>query len=634
MVHSDEVDEQLHKKLLDISNKLNLDQKTTQATWDNFYKINKNFVLEGEPLHWLGCAVFVASQSIETPTLLPTSTSTVKGNGINITSLLRHSNLSFVQFFSNMLKWSEMAQMPEEFTKKILCMKDTFGVSHNTFKEYYPLFCKIFVPPSIQEFEQKQPRNRKQNFCYRPVQCSSSKIFEFVWNLFITIKMENAEYSTDLVKSYHLLYCCLDLAFRNAFLAERRDVINPNFECLPPDWNSPAFQLPDEVPCTIPFMCKCSTTLTDAMHMKTYTMKMLMSTLVKTKVLQVDPSDFSGMFNADVFDLNYKNITNAYDTHLLNKGYIDERIFLAEYRRQLIEQQNLNLSNVKSSPYSTGENTSIDSPRVVAPRGSDTPVNRGMLGPREGDISPLSTDRSTTQRITRLHNLINNRSPAPSETLLQLFDSCNTDPLPKIKNILKTMGDTFVSSYSQMCGEEDARNRLQIAITVFYKFIENILQNEKSIRRDISGLVEKDLFYQCMFTCSIQVILFSYGSPYEFPWILDVLEVQPIHFVKVIELIVRSKEPLSRELIQHLNRVEETVIESLAWRSESQLWDALAASGQGIPKFEDTALPGHLLYNEKNSRLSQNSESPNNNSSEYAITRSLSNRLFSVSDKQ
>ncbi|CAH1980858.1 unnamed protein product [Acanthoscelides obtectus] len=613
MVHSEEAEEQLHKKLLEISNKLNLDQKTTKATWENFYKINKNFVLEGDPLHWIGCAIYVASQTVETPTSLSTSASTVKSHGINITSLLRHSNLSFVQFFSNMLKWADMARMPEEFTNKIISMKNTFGVSHNTFKEYYPLFCRMFVPPSIQEFEQKQPRNRKQNFCYKPVQCNSSKIFEFTWNLFIMLKMENSQYSTDLVKSYHLLHCCLDLVFKNAFLAERRDLINPNFECLPPDWNSPLFRLPEEVPCTIPFMCKCSTTLTDAMHMKTYTMKSLMSTLVKIKVLQVESSDFAGLLNGDVFDMNFKNLTNAYESHLMNKGCIDERIFLAEYRRQLIEQQNLNILNIKASPYVAGENPSMDSPRAVAPRGSDSAlINRGFSGPREGDTSPLSTDRITTQRITRLHNLINNRSPAPSETLMQLFESCDTDPLPKIQNILKTMGDTFINAYSQMCGEDEARNRLQIATTLFYKFIEVILKNEQSIRKDISGLVEKDLFYQCMFTCSLQVILFSYGSPYEFPWILDILDVQPIHFVKVIELIVRSKEPLSRELIQHLNRIEETVIESLAWRSESQLWDAVTASGQGVPKFEDTALPGHLMYNEKSNKAAQNSESPNN----------------------
>lgn len=58
----------------------------------------------------------------------------------------------------------------------------------------------------------------------------------------------------------------------------------------------------------------------------------------------------------------------------------------------------------------------------VALRGGDTPLTgRKFLGPREADISPLSIDRTATQKITRLHNILNNRSPAPSESLLQLF---------------------------------------------------------------------------------------------------------------------------------------------------------------------------------------------------------------------
>lgn len=40
------------------------------------------------------------------------------------------------------------------------------------------------------------------------------------------------------------------------------------------------------------------------------------------------------------------------------------------------------------------------------------------------------------------------------------------------------------------------------------------------------------------------------------------------------------------------------MIGSLIWRSNSPIWDAIEKSGQGIPKFQDTALPGHLLYND------------------------------------
>ncbi|CAH1163560.1 unnamed protein product [Phaedon cochleariae] len=555
----------------------------------------------GDAIHWLGCAVFVATQSVETPTL---QSDVVKGNCLNLTCLLRHSNLSFVQFFSNITKWADMAHLPVDFTNKITHLKDNFNVAHNTFKEYYPMFSKIFLPPSSQDLEQSKPhRNRKQ----RPVNCNTSKVFEFIWNLFITLKAEHPQYSTELIKSYHLLYACIDLAFKNAFLAERRDLLNPQFECLPSDWNNPAFELLSDAPCIISYLCKCPSMLTEAMHVKMYILKRMIINLVSDLTLIASEVDFTGIFDNEVFEQNFRNISNAYETHLLNKADIDERIFLAEYRRQLLEQQQNSIGqSVKATPFSeTGENATLFTPKnnygTANLRGSDTPLTgRGFLGPREADICPLPVDRTATQKITRLHNILNNRSAGPSEALLQLFESCQSDPRTKIQGIVSTFGDKFISAYIEAHpnSEEDARNRLQIGITLFYKFTENILQNEKAIRPDISVLVEKDLFYQCMFACCLEIVLFCYNCPNKFPWVAEVLNVEPLHFVKVIELIVRTKDQLSREMIKYLNMIEETVLESLVWKSGSLIWEAIAASGQTLPKFADTALPGHLLYDD------------------------------------
>lgn len=59
--------------------------------------------------------------------------------------------------------------------------------------------------------------------------CTPSRIFEFCWTLFVCIKGEFATCSEDLVTSFHLLLACCDLAFNNALLADRRDLLNPNF---------------------------------------------------------------------------------------------------------------------------------------------------------------------------------------------------------------------------------------------------------------------------------------------------------------------------------------------------------------------------------------------------------------------
>ncbi|CAG9837916.1 unnamed protein product [Diabrotica balteata] len=482
MVLSDEGEDQLHKKLLDLCGKLSLDQRTVLLAWDNFISINKNFTLEGDSLHWLGCAVFVASQSVEVPNLM---SSVVKGSGINLTSLLRCSNLSFVQFFTNINLWADMAHLPEEFRQKVKHLQDTFGVAHSTFKKYYPIFCQIFQPPNSTDLENfKQHRNRK----LKPIMCNSSTVFEFVWSLFVTLKSEDQQFGSELVKSYHLMFACIDLAFKNAFLAERRDLLKPTFELLPTDWNEPGFVVPQEAPCLMNYLCKLPSTLTEAMHMKVYDLKKLMGNLITNDILKVDPKDFTGLFDQEVFKDNFKNIKTAYETHLLNTADIDERIFLAEYRRLLLVQQQQATwgQSVRASPLSYSGKLFIQS--SVTPRAPDTPLTgRGYL-PRESDSSPLSADRTITQKIARLHKIVNNRPQGPSEALLKLLESCEVNTIEKIQEILNSLSEKFVVAYSSKYNgrEEEAKNMLQIGVTLFYKYVENLLDNESKIRNDIS----------------------------------------------------------------------------------------------------------------------------------------------------
>lgn len=170
---------------------------------------------------------------------------------------------------------------------------------------------------------------KKNSFC-RPVPCNTSKVFEFVWNLFTTLKGEDTQYCTELIKSFHLLYACVDLAFKNAFFAERRDLLNPQFEYLPSDWTSSSFVMPSEAPCLISYLCKSPSMLTVAMHMKVYELKGMITNLIKNKTLIGDQTNLTELFNREVFEQNFKSITNTYEAQLLNKGDFDERIFLGK----------------------------------------------------------------------------------------------------------------------------------------------------------------------------------------------------------------------------------------------------------------------------------------------------------------
>ena len=67
------------------------------------------------------------------------------------------------------------------------------------------------------------------------------------------------------------------------------------------------------------------------------------------------------------------------------------------------------------------------------------------------------------------------------------------------------------------------------------------------------------------------------------------LKFQAFHFYRVIELIIRDEDGLSRSVVKHLNSIEEQILESVAWKEDSILWECIRE--QGVPSCQDVALP-------------------------------------------
>lgn len=148
--------------------------------------------------------------------------------------------------------------------------------------------------------------------------------------LFIILKGEHSQYGTELIKAYHLLYACLDLAFKNALLADRRDLLNPKFEALPTDFSTSTYDVPKEAPCTMPLISKCESMLTETLHLKTYSFKDMIVNLINTNILTADKDSLTGLFDENSFEPNFKNILKMYEARLLQKGDFDERVFVSK----------------------------------------------------------------------------------------------------------------------------------------------------------------------------------------------------------------------------------------------------------------------------------------------------------------
>merc|ERR1712141_215209 len=200
-----------------------MDIETAEAAWESYTEAKDKYTLEGDLIHWLACALYVACRNSTLPTVGQAS-ATVQGNGVSLTRLLRCSKLSLIEFFSKAQKWADMTNLKMEFRQKIDLLERNFAVSNVIFKKYQPIFVSLFKDPANDPPKVNRSRKTKKP------PCTPGEVFDFCWNLFIRVKALCPDISDDLVNSYHLLLSCVDHIYACAYKSERSDLLNEKFQ--------------------------------------------------------------------------------------------------------------------------------------------------------------------------------------------------------------------------------------------------------------------------------------------------------------------------------------------------------------------------------------------------------------------
>ncbi|XP_017468934.1 PREDICTED: retinoblastoma family protein-like, partial [Rhagoletis zephyria] len=167
--------------------------------------------------------------------------------------------------------------------------------------------------------------------------CSASKLYDLCWCLYLCAKNEDPSYNMDIVTSFHLLLCCIDLIYINVLAENRVDLINQGFEGIPENWGTTAFnskQLSDY--CIIGPLCTLTGALpNDARDMKANHCKNIFTKFFQTKTIHGNENMFLGIVSNDNFERNVKSLNSAYEQYVLSVGEFDERILLSNpnYRK-------------------------------------------------------------------------------------------------------------------------------------------------------------------------------------------------------------------------------------------------------------------------------------------------------------
>ncbi|KAH7293871.1 hypothetical protein KP509_28G046300 [Ceratopteris richardii] len=225
---------------------------------------------------------------------------------------------------------------------------------------------------------------------------------------------------------------------------------------------------------------------------------------------------------------------------------------------------------------------------LMSPPGSPKPSPVKVNSHKMPPLTPVS---STMTSAKWLRTVIAPLSAEPSSSLLQFFQSCDSDITKQVKFRAQVLLEAIFSSEKKyfwgLSGGINglaaldstwAEQRRLEALKLYYKVLGSMCQAESQRLQceNLSALLMNERFHRCMLACSAELVLATYKTvSMNFPAVLEPAGITAFDIWKVIESFVRHEETLPRDLKRHLNSIEEKILEKLAWEKGSSLYDSL-----------------------------------------------------------
>ncbi len=475
-----------------------------------------------------------------------------------------------------------MSNQSQQVTVRIATLERTFDVTNVIFQKYQPIFVELFKDPEVTNISNCPVKTKK-------LPCTPKTVFDFCWCLFIRVKAMSPGIANDLVSSYQLLLCCVDHIFACAFVADRRDLISEKLD------NSKMKRGKDgQLPSVLDKLCeKFNGVASEISSIKDHFTFRIRS-LFEAKILQGNPENLAGLLEASAFKPNMETIRKEYEAYVLSIGDYDERVFLGDDAVARIG------TPAKTTPLGVGLKIKEDetSRKAIAKRSlaarfdsmsslkPSTPLSakQHLLKDEEEKRPKLTPVSWATKLVNRLNKLLCGRQPKPSESLKALINSNDS-----VDNISKRLKDIFNENYTES-PQQNFFRKYDMATILYYKFLEAILLSQKTNNKPLNYLLDQDLFHSALITVCLEIVMFCYQSNKTFPWIIDTFNLQDVHFYKIIEVVIRHEPQLPIEVVKHLNRIEEQILESRAWTASSPFWIAIEKQPLGVPSQEEVAL--------------------------------------------
>ncbi|XP_063718211.1 retinoblastoma-like protein 2 isoform X2 [Symsagittifera roscoffensis] len=555
---------------------LGLNYAFVECCYLRYDEIGHNFDLQGNDLVWIVCSLYEQYRE-----------SRECGN-IGLDKFLVVFAISFSQLFNTMNSWMQMAGSTSSFKEHMGLLELTFNVDMVVFKNYERLFSTLFCE---MEFPNLSGHHIKR------FELTREELFYFIWLLHIQIKVSLNGLRGDLVNCSQLLLCCVDFVYMNIMNSENRHLISPSF--VGSSLKSETIKSNDlgfgsnqaAVTNSEFFEAICCRRggghLRECFSVRQHWFRPYLEKMAAEGALTLDDGNLMSMFScSENYFSNRNYLETSYELLIQKSGQLDERLFVKEAIKR-----DLNLSSlVKPSILLAG------------------PRDRTRRNPQQSQGSTEVC--SNLEGVSKLQAILVGFSNMPLMDLIQICNECSAITLQEIEDRINQLGYQFANQQCQQTTGSNLVNlQLYFSETLYYKLLHTMVLSEtKRIKCSSSpsklfifDLLHRENFHKSLFACCIEIVLTSYGSKNLFPWILEVFTLKPYHFYRVIEVVIKHEEGLSRDVIKHLNWVEESILEEHVWQSDSPLWiDIEQAAGElpsgftGVPRCIDVLLPNQM----------------------------------------
>uniref|UniRef100_A0A8D3DY52 Retinoblastoma-associated protein n=1 Tax=Scophthalmus maximus TaxID=52904 RepID=A0A8D3DY52_SCOMX len=233
---------------------------------------------------------------------------------------------------------------------------------------------------------------------------------------------------------------------------------------------------------------------------------------------------------------------------------------------------------------------------VLAPKVEVERTPKKNLSDDEAVLVPPQTPiRAAMTSIQQLKGDLISTGDKPSSNLDTYFKNCTVDPTQDVLKRLETLEKAFSQRFGQAVGPRCVvlgEQRFSLGVRQYYKVMEAMLKSEEKRLsvQNFSKLLNDSTFHTSLLACALEVVMAAYGGVSRgdqaetdvcFPWILDVFNLAAFDFYKVIESFIKADPTLSKDIVKHLETCENLIMERIAWRTGSPLFELLRQEHEG-----------------------------------------------------